>query len=1413
MILAEKLQEINEKFIQWVGIYRRKELMSNPARIVGEAICKAIILNLVRNPRGTAIIEGNDRAIPSGSSSRQIGEILTFSQLIQAVLDLRGFRSAKKMKTHLQFIQGLTNPGSHSANNPIDIVELKDMDLIYGSLSQLITWLYKSHLNQPLPEVIQDAMAAHVDSSEIGTDEMAWTTFLSACHDFSGRRQFILVSPPNLTNQADAAAAIARLPWKLVLDFNPNTDTEPTGLLTNFITEKGASYKRSFTIEDKIEFDQKFEHYWFHANGLGTVPTLTTFKDWRYKYKTFLGSKLYSAFDKGYRALPRTVVFINIEPDYAESIIEAFDSNGESKIDFVLTNNGNFKYERIISNFDHVTELHISVAQLAKSISNDISFSGIKDSENNIKIPYKNELQSSAFATMKQEDYDFLKSLGIEFIYKGVDSDIDSDLPLDDFYKGATITWPDLASQKDIIRYSYDGIKRGLLTELEKNKSKEIEFIHEPGAGGTTMARRLAYDICDKYPTVCLRRYDSRKTLNGLRIIYDSYTNSSVPLLIIIEHYEVKSAHLLYRDLGNVGKNAILFIVKRAKINSARDLRYTLRASLQTPEISSFEGVFSHQMPLRKQAISDIKRNFASNSRFISPFLYGLVTYERDFKGVDDYVAKCIEDLNVQKRKLIGFICLIYHFTQQAVPGEFFSDLFNTSWEKCDLYTLLGEDSPVFDLLYENMDDDEGENIWRPRYAILGEETMKIVLAGSPTNKQNWKAHLSQWLIDLIGHISRAVPVLNDDVKDLFDALFITRGDYDNADGRDQFTDAIRELEPTAGQAVFEALTAAYPDEAHYHGHYARYLYKPEKGLRLYDRAIEEAVRSLEIQDYDPSLVHTLGMCYKEKAENKINELPTSPIDPDLLEDEVKQLVELACETFDRSIALDGDNVFGHVTQIQLILKTLDFGYKISGSTSRELFVTDPQNDWYEALLEKAGGLLEEAIYIIEQSKGLDIKARLKKSVEYIKRCEVEYLIKIGEVGVAQRKYENLIKQTPANYQYMVSRYKTLFIRCLLASKSNTISGYANAWDKLSESQLLQCIEYLRENIFADPMNSSHVRMWLQAVRHLKHPPSLEEAISMVAMWSQIENQTRNSKLESLYYLYVLNAVKAICAGSNFDKSSVNSVLELRDRLRGFSKNEKFSFEWYGSGIGLHKIKNHRVLGSFDPTTFFTLNADNLAEAYGRIKEASDWQRGKIILDCGLEAFFVPGIGTFSQNNENQRVKFYIGFRYDQINAWDVVPADYVRTTTIGEEEQSIETEEDDDLFKNIKKPEKVISTPYTTSLKTELPQLKVVGSVILPESKRPATKLSPVQETNQLTPDSQYIGTIDRLKQPVGIIKSLEVGQYVTFHASALRNIKFNKLKYGRNVTFRIKFENGVPKKDRSGKYIVASDVYESQV
>lgn len=98
----------------------------------------------------------------------------------------------------------------------------------------------------------------------------------------------------------------------------------------------------------------------------------------------------------------------------------------------------------------------------------------------------------------------------------------------------------------------------------------------------------------------------------------------------------------------------------------------------------------------------------------------------------------------------------------------------------------------------------------------------------------------------MIKYIRSNLEYLDTDTAEIFNSLFIERISLDDDVKDKEFTKAINDLmDPMNGVAIFEALTEAYPNEDHYHGHFARYLYSNNVGIKDYNRAIIEAELSL----------------------------------------------------------------------------------------------------------------------------------------------------------------------------------------------------------------------------------------------------------------------------------------------------------------------------------------------------------------------------------------------------------------------------------------------------------------------------------------------------------------------------------------------------------------------------------------
>lgn len=1408
MTLEEKKNEIEEHFNLWIGNYTRKDLTTNNVRIAAEAVCKAVILHKLGEIVGTKIILGKDPSIPkkrTGPASFK----LNFADLITCLKDIGCGNPSTILQ--LELIRQKTNTSSHSKNSKKDVTTLEDLDICQTEIKSVINWLYKTILNTAPSRGLQGLLdGGKQNESMIDFSTEKWRDFEMACHNFDKRTfQYIFIAPEKIAEDSYTVSAFAKLPWRLVIDFDPKTDENVNGLLFNFNNIVGQGKKKAFTIKNKIEFDQSFPHYWFLANGQGSVLPITDYKPWRNQYKTFLSDQLYSQFLKGSRLKSRIVVLLNIAPNYAQDIIDEFNRKDEQNLKFILCSETN-DYEGIFDKVDNAELIKISPIDIAHGVNNSLRFESEQISDSKILIPYqKDDTGSNSFIHISQDHYDYLHSLGIEIVFKGIEKTILSD-ETNAFYRGGTISWRDLAEQKDLLRYSTDIIQRRLEFQLNENKLQDVQLIHEAGAGGTTIARRVAFNLSTKYPTVILRKYSHKKTIDAIRIIYDQYVKGSLPLLIIAESFEVKDSNSLYRDLSNEKKNAVIFIVHRGLLSKAKNKKFILKAQLEGNEITAFEASYKSYNPENGEKVSNITRDYKDSPSYISPVLYALTAFGKNYDGLENYVNKCIEGITLEQKKLTGFICLIHYYTQKSVPIELFCTLFNVDRSRCNLSELLGNENPLFELLHQEVNhDDEYYNDWRPRYALLGEEAMKIILAGGTEHKKNWKNYLGNWLVDLVSYVRMSMPILDDYTAQIFNSLFIERSHLDDNGHDKEFTKSFDDLyNSDSGVAIFEALIASYPDEAHFHGHYARYLYSDKIGIKDYDKAITEAEASLSIAPDNSSLIHTLGMCYKEKAENLIYTYEKQGLSPEEAEESIKIMIESACDKFDECIENDPYNIYGYESQIRVILRTLDFGFKIHNATSKESFITNVKNNWYAERLDKVSQLLEEALYAIEQLKKVENKDKVQKSEGYILDCEAIFFKTLGKHLSAKTKFEELVKNTPKGYEYMRPHYRRMFVMCLLASKAQDQKAIFQAWNGISESELNQCVEYLDANIFEDPNNVQNIRLWLQAIRHLKNPPHIVNAISKIAAWTQVSSQNDNSLLEGYYYLYVLNSIKAISDGNTFDPTTVQIVKDVLEKMKPFVKNEKFCFEWYGKGTGLHQMVNHRELGDFT-NDFFDKNKNKITEVTGRIKSIQSTQQGTINLDCGLEAFFVPNVHAFTERNINDRVRCYIGFRYDQIQAWSVLLINVER-------DHSTKIKEERELESFIEEPDEI----QIENLRTDVPVIKKIENVEPPKLEGPkvigqltVTKNKPEEgsaaiKVGKPLNNIDYNGIIKVLNHNKGYISVEGLDKDIAFIKTHVPRMEFSYLAKKVLVKVKIKFLNGKPLMDSSNRNYIAERV-----
>ncbi|HEY0652229.1 MAG TPA: hypothetical protein VGD65_03835, partial [Chryseosolibacter sp.] len=649
---------------------------------------------------------------------------------------------------------------------------------------------------------------------------------------------------------------------------------------------------------------------------------------------------------------------------------------------------------------------------------------------------------------------------------------------------------------------------------------------------------------------------------------------------------------------------------------------------------------------------------------------FALTAYEEEFssESLRNYIHNYLSKLAASHLKFIGFASMIYYYTQKETSELWFQSLFNNETLSDQLTQRPYDERFIKRLFIQQVGDDyEFTGFWRPRFSRFATEILTLTLVGLniKTGKDDWKDFLSRWTVDLIKECRASNEYLTEETREMLKSLVLDRDNEDVLGKNDpvsnsvtaerKFSQLIRHISNRDQQLeVFRALVEAYPNETHFLGHLGRFLYETASDSNDYENAENEISKALQLGEGDFNLWHIKGMCNRRRIEFLIRSDTSKYTEEELvdLEEIVQELAEAANEDFARSRDLNTHNLHSHAAQIQMLLSVINFGRQIANAESKEHFVSDKENIWYGHQLDKVFELIDEAQYIIELSKDLDQSKVIKKSKDMIEGCEGNVFNLLGDFSKAINRFKNLAESAERSAR---PYFRKMFVYATLAGKHKVYTrNLRSAWNKLSSHEYLELKRALESNIREQPDNPHHFKLWLQAVRYSNNYLSLDDCISTVKVWYDHSVAYEIAHFEAAYYMYVLNACKAISSGDTWGEFNVAEARKYKDECREKRINDKFSFEWYGAGDGVKRMVHHSVLGGMNSDKRFFEDTSSLALVEGIITNVYDKQKGRIKLKCGLEAFFVPANGGFDVEDETSLVRFYIGFRQNGLVAWEV---------------------------------------------------------------------------------------------------------------------------------------------------------------
>jgi len=1070
-------------------------------------------------------------------------------------------------------------------------------------------------------EIMRWFMVAGEDEDTIvHTESPSWDKFMSSVNNFSSKRHYVLVVPPFVADSPLPLENIGHLPWDFVIDFDRNSDVN--GILSKckgILEERRVLHR--ITKGDSLTINVNHSTYWYFANGLqgrDSTPESKSWLEWQRQYNKDL-SEVLARLARSSGASPVTVVALwdpNFSTKYLESALSAIASAFGESVTFTVVSGDVGPLGTLESEY----EASVIETRIGQWLSGLAAFATLPSSEAGETCI----LPSATGAPIQLSSTD-LMWLGeeLELIHSGTGYHPSSEnTPGRDFLRGAEVSWYDLGLHYDVERDRTAKVSHAIRNDLSKRQVARINLYHKPGAGGTTIAKRILWNFHNDIPCAILKRTEPKETAERLAKIV---ALTGHPILIALDGSVISEADstelfevLSSRQIPTV----MLQVLRRFANQQERDRSFFVSNLLSPLEAGRFYYTLIREAPHSSTALQGAVRSTNPNER--TPFFLTLLAFGHEVQSVKKYVSYRTNYLTPVQNKVLLYISVAHYYGQKSVPAQSFASILGLHHSTVVNFTRIF-DELCLELLVENR-----SGFWRTSHQLIAAALLKELTVGSKGEDERlWTQHLSDIAIDFANFCRGSLPETPSEMLELAQRVFVFRDNSDllgtERSGSSNFSELLLNIPSLEGrQRVLEHLTEIFPREAHFWAHLGRFYFLEKKDFANAIQAIDTAIY---LQPDDRVLMHVKGMAIRAAAYHDIEQRE------DVMN--VLKHAKLASDAFQRARIMNPTDEHGYISEVQMIIRVLDYVGRMSSMPAPRAAAmsSDP---W----LQESFQVAEDLLMLVRRERVGDSQS------DYERRCRADLDALYGKHDSALQIWDNLLQKDS-------SQKSTIFAPPIRRQIVWTyLARRGHSWERLNPHEIQKCITLLEANLKEESYTEKDLRLWLQTIRWQKSPPPLEQVIEKVAYW-----KTNTDSLEASYYLYVLYTLDAL-GGSAISKESAARTLEECKLKSRFRTNRSKSFEWLGSGTGIKQLVHHELLGEWDYSKNFWAEERKLVRIKGLITKIDAPQAGEIEIANGLTAFFVPSKSDHQKGrSENTPITCYIGFSYDGLKAWSVEDA------------------------------------------------------------------------------------------------------------------------------------------------------------
>ncbi|XP_067684540.1 uncharacterized protein [Haliotis asinina] len=887
---------------------------------------------------------------------------------------------------------------------------------------------------------------------------------------------------------------------------------------------------------------------------------------------------------------------------------------------------------------------------------------------------------------------------------------------VESFFKGGSLHWSaryafgtaHLDVEREIMNSIIEHVDQKLIKEF---RSATVTIFHAPGAGGTTLAQRILWELRKTCPCCQFKQRPGILIDEVLAKIQYLYDVSGLPVVILIDGEDEPRVKQIMKKLKS-GCIIVIYAKRypyaiKEPLRRPKDNKFWLRGEVTEEEakILSIKFLERCQDDSSKQVLSRMCKDVQQKTKPHVMYEFGMAVYHHEFRGIETFVKGYLRlDENPTRdlfpwQKILGYLSLVYFYGQTSVPCQVFARLLG----KPSNFDVCVEDfpHPIMEFIVEDASDGREKNIRISNY-YLAKEILEQVLNRSNTNRskklqtlsRKAKYNLKEFCLEFISMFSskktRSCLTAHNIIK-ILTRTFIYRDNRDVGENEVQikrrplFSQLICDIDmnpPFTGRLeVLKQLSSSFPDDPNFLAHLGRFYAncRPEeedKAERCFENALSlcekwndgqctpvtEEWRKLTLMH----IYHMYGTIYQRRVGKftgrSYGSKPEIETTPEEFSRRIQELVRdagIACTYFThcRQNAPSGyEQCYGYSSEILVRLQVCDFvnrNYTNGGVTG---------------FLRTHG------------HHGEPVAEFIMNSITEIEDMILECYSLIDPGSLDQTFHSAVLWHDQVFERYMFDIHKLDIIpmasrRLLIAANKLKYSrkGHHSVFEisNIPEADIIEFVSLYEENFkdasvmgdFSKRQLESDFKEWLVAIRHPHFPTvySEHDVLSTVRNWYEtIHSPT------STYYLFVL--LSLVGFGSNGSKGNSESLHEaqiLRDDMDKFIKSvsrPKYPQEWLGkNNSGIKRlIPQSRLCAQIEGRNVES-SSHSLLVCKGTIAHPnSNRLSGYIDLDLGqnsvpVKVFFIPlRAGLVGTRFAGQRVQFYLAFSFHGNEAYNV---------------------------------------------------------------------------------------------------------------------------------------------------------------